>query len=178
MADSRDRRCVFLSQTVTGTNSPDKKLNLRGLEVTFEEDIAKARADLESVPIQRGKRTLERARFAPVEELARTHPPAAIIEAWKLLEEELVQFAVKSGNPKMANTPFRVFPKLRKEGRVGSNAARVFDTLRSLRNEAVHKSGFTVTEGQALEYVDLAESMVAFIRGMPIKKSNEAQNPP
>lgn len=140
-----------------------RSLRLRDLEVRFGEELAKARAEIEEVPVSREEEAKEQAKFETVQQLTSSHPPAAIIESWKLIEDELRQLAERIEKPGLAKTPVKVFIELERDGRIGPNAGSLFNRLRRLRNEAVHQSDFRVTEAQALEYVDLARSLAAFL---------------
>ncbi len=140
-----------------------RSLRVRDLEVTFGKELAKARAEIEEVPVSREDEEKERDKFTELRDLANLHPPAAIIESWKLIENELRQLAEAIDRPELAKTPAKVFFELRQDGRFGSNVGSLFNRLRRLRNDAAHESDFRVTEGQATEYVDLAESVAAFI---------------
>lgn len=142
-----------------------RKLRVRDVEVTFGEELAKARAEVEEVPVSAEEEAAEHDKFKTLQELASSHPPAAIIESWKLIEDELRQVAKTIGKPELSKMPAKVFLELRRDARIGSKASSLFNRLRHLRNAAVHQSDFQISEGQALEYVDLAQSMAAFISG-------------
>ena len=153
-----------------------RSLRIRDIEMTFGETLAEAREDATELAVSRDEEELavsrdegekESAKFEPIKQLARSHPPAAIIESWKLIEDELRQCAKRIGMADMAGNPSQLFLELKNDGSIGPYAGRLFDRLRTLRNSAAHESGFTVSEGQALEYVDLAESMALFINSFP-----------
>ena len=141
-----------------------RKLRHGDLEVTFGEELEKAREESEELgsPIDT---PAEIIRDQELLNLAKNHPPAAVIEAWKDIEKELIQLGRRK-NQLQINRPHQVFSQMRNDNEIGPTAGKLYQRLRSLRNKAVHQSDFKLTEGQALEYVELASNMAWFFRAL------------
>ncbi|WP_299616863.1 hypothetical protein [Pelagibius sp.] len=148
-----------------------RHVRFRDMELQFGKELASARKETEELEFQRGVTFDPVPRFQKAVELATAHPPAAIMEAWKIVEDELRQLAVRTGQEIDPRDPSTVFTSMRREGRIGPGAGSLFNRLRRLRNEAAHSINIDIGEGQALEYVDLAETMAAFISNLGKKRS-------
>ena len=91
-----------------------------------------------------------------LERIAEVSPRAAIIEAWRLIEDA----AGRSGFVQGATAP-RINPGLFvnwlvREGKLPVDSESTFDGLRNLRNQAAHAPEFSVSPIEAQRYLRLA----------------------
>lgn len=91
-----------------------------------------------------------------MERIAEVSPRAAIIEAWRLIEDA----AGRSGFVQGASIP-RINAALFvnwfvREGKLAVDSEAAFDALRDLRNQAAHAPEFSISSAEAQRYLRLA----------------------
>jgi hypothetical protein len=98
-----------------------------------------------------------------LKQISRISPNAAIVEAFREIERSAKKLLeVKGVTPdyKVA-APYRLIERvLEKTKTLGTRELKIFRDLRQLRNKITH-SEFTATEGQAIEYIELAAQLIA-----------------
>ena len=101
-----------------------------------------------------------------VEQLASVSARAAVAEAWREVEESLLEAAERAG-VKPRRPVHRTATDLLQLGQLQPEAISLLEDLRVLRNRAVHAAeDFDINPRQALEYGLLAERLIASIRGV------------
>lgn len=94
--------------------------------------------------------------LAQLERIAEVSPRAAIIEAWRLIEDS----AGRSGFAQGASTPrinAALFVNwLVREGKLPVDSESTFEALRDLRNQAAHAPDFSISSTDAQRYLRLA----------------------
>lgn len=97
--------------------------------------------------------------------LAQSHPPAAVIEGWKVFEDEVRQCVVRLNAYPEKSVPIRDWLELLKKHRyIGGEFLPIADDLRRLRNDAVHDVEMRLTEDGALEYVSVLRRLTQALR--------------
>ena len=99
-------------------------------------------------------------------ELAYLSPRGAIIESWLNIEESLRNFANKHGIEIDTNKPFRAKRAIEdsvKYKLLGEKTITLLETLRHLRNEAVHLKDSNINHLSAKEYQALSRYVTSAI---------------
>lgn len=93
-------------------------------------------------------------------------PPAAIIEAWILVESELIRIARSRGVIERVHVSIGRLPRILSEsGLIEQEVAALVDDLRGLRNTAAHRAERTsISRNSALEYIRSVELVVRALR--------------
>ena len=99
-------------------------------------------------------------------QLARSYPRAAITEAWRSVEGSLRQIAEVSGialkgTPKGPRANRELIHRLTDDAKLHKGTLDLYESLRVLRNSAVHSFESEIDVDEAMRYVDLALSLVA-----------------
>ena len=95
-------------------------------------------------------------------------PRAAIIEAWLVVEGAAVALVQKrSGKPLTSMPgPMRLRDSLVRAEVLNSKQIEVFESLRTLRNQAVHYPDADFTQESVRSYVDAALTMAAYLESL------------
>ncbi len=144
-----------------------KNVKYDKLEFQFAKEVAavemQAHASLPPVP--------EKSNFEPVREkltkLAMISPEAAVIDAWRYLETELLELATRRKleiAPAVRTMPRVLGALLYKEGVLSEAQHELLVRLRELRNEASHTQGQVVDIERAVSYIDSLVRLVASFR--------------
>lgn len=97
--------------------------------------------------------------------LADTHPPAAVVEGWKVFEEELREGSRRmnlDGSARLSDR--RLLKDLIQRDLLPKGIDRTVDELRRLRNVAAHNPALALSKSQALEYVDVLRRIIYLVR--------------
>lgn len=92
--------------------------------------------------------------------LAAISPRAAVIDAWRRVEQAATELFVRTGQSIPRLSAMR--QALEAAG-LPAETVSLFDDLRALRNQAAHHSDFAIESTQALEYALLAQRVEAAI---------------
>ncbi|MNM70865.1 hypothetical protein D3C81_825100 [compost metagenome] len=134
----------------------------------FKEFEAKFSQELNAVEVSLKELEQAKPNFSPsnastsnpqldqLERIAEVSPRAAIIEAWRLIEDA----ASRSGFVQGASIP-RINAALFvnwfvREGKLPVDSEATFDALRDLRNKAAHAPEFSISSADAQRYLRLA----------------------
>ncbi|MCJ7525659.1 MAG: hypothetical protein MUP71_10640 [Candidatus Aminicenantes bacterium] len=123
---------------------PDlKRLRIKNIELEFESQVAKAKAEIESTTTQ--KVFLENSmqhknEIEYYKSLAEVSPRAAVLEAWHPFEMEASKIAETIGiaKPGVPLQMPQLIEGLKREGILKDDEAKAVTRLRAVRNEVVH----------------------------------------
>lgn len=151
---------VILRQPLGKLVQTTKKLKYKDLEVSFRESIQKIQAEAQEVSLDAPppERKLESIEI-DLYELASISPTAAVVEAWKSIETAAKALIQAKGHTLNYNvpTPYKLIQDtLDQENLMDERHCKIFNDLRLLRNKIVHAEGYTFTEDQAKQYLDLS----------------------
>ena len=144
------------------------KIKYKELEVEFATGAAEVRA--EAAQLDAGKQSF--ARIAPqipseVLKLLHASPRAAVIEAWREVEHEIIQAAMRKEVPipriPLAS-PTRLLSALSASSVVSGEQLALLHDLRGLRNQAAHAPDFALSETAAHDFAEAAARMAQHLR--------------
>lgn len=143
-------------------------LKYKGLEVTFGRDVAEVRAEAAELPAPPGQMRLIGPQISDtVERLLATSSRAAIIEAWREVEEEARSAAVRKevAIPQLFSvSPLRILHALAAYHVVSSEQLALLHDLRALRNQAAHAPEFALSETSARDFAIAAARLVQLLK--------------
>ena len=101
--------------------------------------------------------------------LAEVSPRSAILEAWLQVEAAAAE-VIRAREPESAAkaasmAPLRLGEKLNRHDILTGTQLEIFHQLRALRNKAVHVGDAVFRSDEVAEYIALASSLAAKIRG-------------
>ncbi len=137
-----------------------------GFTLKLAQEIEKGRGQSETVAAE----SPETARASqPVPDhllsLAQSFPEAAILEAFKPIEAELVGLREKLGMEPRSNLP-SVMRELSRRRLVQTDSVEFFHTLRNVRNAAAHANHIRVSPVEAVDYAQQTEVMLAVLKSV------------
>lgn len=131
-----------------------QELEYKDFRLRFGSEVEKASAELQvPEPETPVKTETESAEDTQLIELSNISPRAAVLEAWRQVEEELVRIATARGirrSPR--NMISAAVQALEEKGVVVPDAQGSIERLRRLRNEAAHAPDFALSPVDAREY--------------------------
>ena len=142
-----------------------ESVKYKDLHLRFRERLQQATVEASQLPGYSSESLTAGTGLAS--EIAPISPRAAVIEAWRGVESEVLAAAHSLGTPflKQGRPIFRsALRALEHSGRLNHEFIEVLDGLRELRNEASHARDFAFTVDEALEFVALCESLAALVR--------------
>lgn len=134
---------------------------------TFSQHAAKAAELSEELPEVTSEKQLTQE-----EKLLELPPSLAILDAWKLVEQSIIDFVERSNlSPssivrmkELRTVPMRIIESLESHGFLTSSEAEFYKKLRSMRNEIVHSPyGVTPSKQDAENYVKSAIALINLI---------------
>jgi hypothetical protein len=145
-----------------------RKLKWKELELEFEEKVSELKTEAaQALPAAASVRQLTDRTPSQLEHLAEASPRIAIIEAW-IQVEHAAKRALSHCQPDPKHAwdlpPSRVGQFLRGYGLLDEDKLELYDSLRSLRNEAAHHEDFTISPRSAVDYVVLAQTLAAYLQ--------------
>lgn len=135
-------------------------LKFKEFEASFSEELSKAEETLarledSSTPTLR-KAPSTSPELRQLERIAEISPRAAIIEAWRLIEDAAGQSGFVQGADIPRINVAMFISWLVREGKIPVDSEATFESLRELRNQAAHSSDFFITSSDAHRYLRLA----------------------
>lgn len=91
--------------------------------------------------------------------LAKDHPEAAVLEAYKHVERFLVETAGEYHDLRTKN-PLKLAQQLYSEGFLDAGAAALVEKVRNVRDIAIHANTKTITSNEALAYRCLCDEVI------------------
>jgi len=144
----------------------DIELEFRAAAEAIAEEVKEAVPPLNpDVRISGSTRDALKNRLEAISELA---PRAAILEAWLQVESAAADVLRVKGldSLKAYPGPLRLREGLYKGGVLNKQQVKIFEQLRTLRNEAVHVPDAEFTKSAVASYIDSAISMASHLEGL------------
>jgi uncharacterized protein YutE (UPF0331/DUF86 family) len=104
--------------------------------------------------------------------LAEVSPRAAVMESWRHVEAAALNAAkimLNRENFSNKTMTFQAINIIEKSGVLPERIVLLLRQLRSLRNQAAHAPEFSLSASLAIEYVQLASQVIAFLEGLANK---------
>jgi hypothetical protein len=143
------------------------RFRYKDLEIDFARELrdVKAAAEKELPPAKEAEArvlAVSPSAKSQVEEIAKVDPSAAVLVAWRQVEQALSRAARRSelAPPWPALGVIRM---LFAREVIDRPTYEIFNELRRLRNQAAHTDGPEITESQAIDFGDLALRLAAKI---------------
>jgi hypothetical protein len=136
-----------------------------GAKAKFKAQLESSRDKLEEVELA-GTRDLQ-SREKPDDaylELAKNFPEAAVSQAWKDVEEVLLQTRDRLGEAHRRSNLNSVVRRLREQGLIDGATEELYLSLRQARNTAVHATKSAITPAEALEFREQARALVVLLQ--------------
>lgn len=142
-----------------------KRLKAGPVEAEFDREVKELKATVEAQlpPVVQPQAVTQRQKLL---QLAEINPRSAVIEAWQGVEfaaRRFLQFQSASITERELQSPVALLRSLNKYEVLTRDEVALFNDLRSLRNEAVHRSEFVPTYESVLNFIDLAARLQAVI---------------
>jgi len=142
-----------------------KKLKYKDLELDFGQKMQKLKKDAEDSFTNNSeeKYTKEKEHLHSLSEIS---PCAAIMESWKEVEVSTLKLIMKH-KPDVkidSSTPYRHMQTIfEKDKLIEMKMIKVFGDLRTIRNRAAHAINYEINTEKAVEYVDVALKLKAYL---------------
>lgn len=140
-----------------------QELRFRDFRIKFAERASQAGEQLPSVPERPSRKDIRTEAESDLLQLLALSPAGAVLEMWRRVEEAVAGYLDVYGLA--APTGSGVSRAI--QARVPPEVWRTYQTLRQLRNEAVHAPKFALDESGALEYWNAAQKLIAFFSYHP-----------
>ena len=144
-----------------------QRLKFKDLELEFGQKIERVRAEARSeLPIEHPSPGLPADAQDRILKLAEVSPRSAVIDAWRELEQRLIETAnaIPEFRDSRRKSPLDAIHILEGSKRLSPRVASLIEDLRSLRNRAAHAPEFALSSESAQEYLTAADQMVAVIQ--------------
>jgi hypothetical protein len=142
------------------------KFKFAGAEAEFGQSLEEARAQLEeNVPdISRSVDSVN-PELNKLLKVAQHSPTAAIMDSWRLVEQAIRKAATRQGyddirHGKGSATIASMQRHLQRNNDLSRAVTDFFHELRNLRNQAAHIGDVAINTADAMQYIDLALSLV------------------
>jgi len=160
---------LILRKPIAGLIPLLQRLKYKDLELDFGRRIEEIKDEVaDELPPASEVQALPSAPDSSIITLARVSPRSAVMEAWRSLEETLIQRARKElaakGENEQPLLPHRAIMFLERSGNF-KNIIPILKDLRGLRNEAAHAPDFALSPESAIEYASVAERVRQEIEG-------------
>jgi hypothetical protein len=150
-----------------------RKLKFKDVEVEFGEAAKAVAAETKQAvpPPKPDVKVLgdtQDSATARLEAIAELSPRAAILEAWLRVEAAAADLIRKQGSASLSSTPgpLRLREGLQRAEVLTPPQVSAFESLRRLRNEAVHTPDAEFTPPAVTNYIKAALSMAAYLEDM------------
>ena len=151
---------VFRSQ-VTHLFKSLTKLKWRYVEAEFGEQVDQIRDEVQEVGGD------PKFRDEPVEprllQLAEEHPHLAVLEAWKQLEQAMVELSIRKLGAQRTKSPLSHIEAVLSAEIVPPSMVRAIREIREVRNRAAHDLDFSISKGRAYILLDTIADVVGFL---------------
>ncbi|MDO0946112.1 hypothetical protein [Chromohalobacter israelensis] len=145
-----------------------RRLKYKELELDFSQQVSELKAEAESISQEHPE---EKGRISPISNrilsLVSFSTRASIMEAWLEVESAAIAVASSFWN-QPPNDVMRNYPKLGEYllqcKVINEKQLGIFNTLRKLRNKAVHAEDLELNEKDTSSYVQLALDLAEHIR--------------
>ena len=148
------------------------RLKYKDFELEFGRKIKEVKAEvaiefpeeepLEALPSEADKKIIK---------LAEISPRAAVLEAWRTVENEAIltvreEIRRQRGHEPAIILPHSAIKHLQQSERIDRQTSALIKELRSLRNEAAHAPEFALGSHSALEYASVANRLARMLKNI------------
>lgn len=144
------------------------KLKYKDLELVFGREAAEARAEAANLPPPPGRAVAPLPQISPeVQRLLSVSPRAAIMEAWREVEQAARESAIRRqvSQPGLGTiAPGKLANLLAVHGILEPPQLGLFHDLRALRNQAAHAPEFVLSEDAARDFVEAAGRLIDYLK--------------
>lgn len=141
-----------------------------GAKAKFKEQLESGRQSAETVALDAPnaiERPVSPAMDGTFLELAKNYPDAAISQAWKEVEDVLLEIRGRLPDVQERSNLNSVVRRLKERGLIDGAAEKLFLNLRQARNTAVHAGkSARITTGEAVEYRDQVRVLLSLFRSV------------
>jgi len=138
-----------------------KRAKISELELEFDRELAKVKSVAEDE-----FKSLKTDWKTDLLNLAQNFPNAAILEAWKEIENRTEALIHKS-EPKLnldVSTRYKLMQNvLTEENIIETKKAKIFNDLRQIRNKVAHANDYTVSKDQALNFISISVQLIEYL---------------
>jgi len=149
------------------------QLKYKELEANFERDISNVHAQVlskkssEKISIAHSENQAELDVTNQLYRIAQISPRAAIVEAWRHLENKINDFGRYYGlTAKGFASEKQILENLQREDKLDDQFLVLYAALRELRNRAAHKTEFPLSQQSAQEYIDSINELIEDIKNI------------
>jgi hypothetical protein len=156
---------VILRKQIPALFERIEEASFGGGKLRFDKAIDAARAQVDKIDPEVKAAQVKRVAEPndPFYELAINFPEAAILEAWRHVEETLTEMVPYLGLPTKGRDPYSVLMALVQEKCVDGATLKLFENLWAARNTAAHGAR-RPSPGDALEFRTQAQSLIEILR--------------
>jgi hypothetical protein len=144
-----------------------QRFKYKDLELEFGRQLQEVRREIQvELPGAAAPRTMASGMEAIVHRVAKVSPRAAVLEAWREIEDALVRAAQRRpldvrGHP--AESPLALIRALQQGRVLDPGKIGILHELRALRNTAAHGPDLALSRDAALEYARVARTIVGHL---------------
>jgi hypothetical protein len=156
-----------------------RKLRLKDFEIEFAEKVENLKDEapraLRHMPARTASAS-EQAEQELIRRLAEISPRSAVVEAWRVVEKTALDMLRATRTVELPSDrlpPSDLGKLLRVTGVLDADQVWLFNTLRRLRNRAVHEEMMDVDRAAVLDYIDIANGLTRYFIDL---KEHEAPN--
>jgi len=156
---------LILRKPIRGLLPLLQRRKYKEFEIEFGRRVEEVKQELQELPPGAAQPTLDPSTSALLR-LAEVSPRAAVLEAWREVEQAALAAARKVGGDAFRNrtSPFDAIRVLERSGPLDRNIIGLLRDLRGLRNQAAHAPDFALTKESALEYATSALTVARYLR--------------
>lgn len=146
-----------------------QRLKYKDLELEFGRAVEEIKAEaVHELPPSTTHKALPTGTEERITKLAEISPRAAVLEAWRTVENLLMQIAQRRLPPDEGGKliPYKTISLLERDETLSPGLGSLLRDLRGLRNQAAHAPDFALSLESALEYASLAERAVQQLSGL------------
>jgi hypothetical protein len=152
---------VFLFRTqLAGVAGRLEEFSIGRAKVKFGKGLEDAHKASENLPVKGDNNPVpEIAADKEFLDLARDHPEAAVLEAYKRIERFLVKTAGQYRDLRTKN-PLTLAQQLYDDGFVDAGVVTLVENVRALRNTAIHANVRSIASNEAIAYRCLCDEVI------------------
>ena len=158
---------VLLRTPLSGLIPLLQRFKYKDLELEFGRQLQAVRQEIQAeLPGAAVPRTMASGRQATVHRLAEASPRAAVLEAWREIEDALVDAAQRrnlDGRGDPTGSPRALIRALQHGHVVDPGKIGILHELLALRNVAAHGPDLALSRDAALEYARVARTIVGYL---------------
>ncbi|WP_410769512.1 hypothetical protein [Fontibacillus sp. BL9] len=153
-----------------------KKLRYKEFELDFNKELEEVerKADEAQLPqtteviknpeLLNNPNTLERMNY--IKDLNLNSSRGGIIDSWLLVEEALRNLAEQHSLRSINMAPVQILRELFQKNIITHDVFEICDTLRKIRNEAVHSNNFSASPSESNEFINMSFRVLASLNNL------------